>query len=441
VEIFTFLFTDVEGSTALLRRLGSGVYAQVLAEHHSLIRSGLAAYGGEEVDTQGDAFFAVFASPSAAVAAAVEMQRAIEVHTWPAGEHLRVRMGLHTGEAARTATGLVGLDVHRAARVAAVAHGGQILLSETTAALVRDSLPPGAELRDLGVHRLKDLGRPERIFELDASGLPAGFPPLRSLSNPALQNNLPAQLATFVGRDRELATVRDLIASSRLVTLTGAGGSGKTRLGLQAAAELLDGTGDGVWLVELAAVADADEVASAISAALGIAGQPGRPVLETLVDALVPQDILIVLDNCEHLISACAKTADAITRRCPRVHLLVTSREALGIGGETIYRVPPLSLPGPDDDDDWAGSCDAVALFVDRRGRRVLAFPLTGGRSRLSCRSAGGWTGCRWPSSSPPPGCAPGPLRGRIDIPRSRSAATGQAVPVGRARAGLTGAG
>jgi hypothetical protein len=192
------------------------------------------------------------------------------------------------------------------------------------------------------------------------------------------------------------------------------------------AAELVDGTGDGVWLVELAA--------------LRIAGSPGRPVLETLLDALAPQDILIVLDNCEHLISACANAADAITRRCPRVHLLVTSREPLGIGGETVYRVPPLSLPGPDDD-DWAGSCDAVALFVDRRGRRVLAFPLTGGRSRLSCRSAGGWTGCRWPSSSPPPGCAPGPLRGRIDILRSRSAATGQAVPVGRARAGLTGAG
>ncbi len=368
MEIFTFLFTDVEGSTALLRRLGADLYAQVLADHHAVIRSGLAAYDGEEVDTQGDAFFAVFSSPRACAAAAVDMQRAIEAHAWPAGEHVRVRMGIHTGEAARTATGLVGLDVHRAARLAAVAYGGQILLSETTAALVRDSLPPGAELRDLGVHRLRDLGRPERIFELDAAGLPAGFPPLRSLGHPALQNNLPAQLATFVGRDTELAQVRNLVASSRLVTLTGAGGSGKTRLGLQTAAELLDGTGDGVWLVELAAVADGDAVAPAISEALGIAGPPGtraRPVLDGLLEALDFQDVLIVLDNCEHLIDACAKTADAILRRCPGVHLLVTSREPLGIGGETIYRVPSLSLPGPGDADP-PGSGDAVALFVER---------------------------------------------------------------------------
>ena len=181
------------------------------------------------------------------------MQQAMEAHAWPAGEHVRVRMGVHTGEAAQTATGLVGLDVHRAARVAAVAYGGQVLLSETAAALVRDSLPPGTALRDLGVHRLKDLGRPEQIFQLDAAGLPAEFPPLRSLGNPALPNNLPAQLATFIGRDRELAEVRALVGSSRLVTLTGAGGSGKTRLSLQVAAELLDGSGDGVWLVELAA--------------------------------------------------------------------------------------------------------------------------------------------------------------------------------------------
>jgi predicted ATPase/class 3 adenylate cyclase len=365
VETFTFLFTDIEGSTTALRRLGDDLYAQVLADHHALVRAGLAAHGGEEIDTQGDAFFAVFSSPRACVAAAAEIQRALAAHAWPGGEQVRVRMGIHTGEATRTGTGLVGLDVHRAARLAAVGHGGQVLFSEPAAALVRDSLPPGAALADLGVHRLKDLGRPEHISQLTAAGLRAGFPPLRSLGNPALANNLPGQLATFVGRATELAELRALVGSSRLVTLAGAGGSGKTRLSLAVAAELLDGTGDGVWLVELAAVTDPDDVPSAISAALGIAGQAGRPVLETLVDALVPQDILIVLDNCEHLISACAKAADAITRRCPRVHLLVTSREPLGIGGETIYRVPPLSLPGPGDD-DAAESSDAVALFVDR---------------------------------------------------------------------------
>ncbi|MBV8200461.1 MAG: hypothetical protein JOZ15_07535 [Acidobacteria bacterium] len=364
METLTFLFTDIEGSTALLRRLGEGVYAQVLADHHGLIRSGLAAHGGEEVDTQGDAFFAVFSSSRACVAAVVEMQQALQAHAWPAAERVRVRMGVHAGEAARTATGLVGLDVHRAARVAAVAYGGQVLLSETAAALVRGALPPGVALSDLGAHRLKDLGRPEQIFQLDVEGLQAGFPPLRSLGNPALGNNLPAQLATFVGRDRELAEVRALIDSCRLVTLTGAGGAGKTRLSLQAAAELLDGSGDGVWLVELAPSSDDAAVAPAICEALGMARQPGRPALETLCEALAPQKVLIVLDNCEHLIGGCAKTADAIVRRCPRVHLLATSREPLGIGGETIYRVPPLSLPGSGDDP--ATASDAVALFVER---------------------------------------------------------------------------
>jgi predicted ATPase/class 3 adenylate cyclase len=366
-ETLTFLFTDIEGSTALLRRVGDGDYAQVLAGHHAVIRWGLAGHGGREVDTQGDAFFAVFSSPRACVAAVLEMQRALEAHEWPAGERVRVRMGVHTGEASKAGTGLVGLDVHRAARVASVAYGGQVLVSETAAGLVRDRLPPGAALADLGVHRLKDLGRPERIFQLQAAGLQAGFPPLRSLDNPALPNNLPAQLATFIGRDRELAEVRDLVGSSRLVTLTGAGGCGKTRLGLQVAAELLDGSGDGVWLVELAAVLDEDAVAPAISQALGITGQPGRPALEALLDALAPQDILIVVDNCEHLIGGCAKTAEAVLRRCPRVHLLATSREPLGIGGETLYRVPSLSLPRPGQPDLAAAkSSDAVALFANR---------------------------------------------------------------------------
>jgi predicted ATPase/class 3 adenylate cyclase len=367
VETLTFLFTDIEGSTRLLGRLGEGAYAQVLAGHHALIRSALAAHGGQEVDTQGDAFFAVFSSPTACVAAVIQMQQAIGAQAWPAGERVRVRMGVHTGEASKTATGLVGLDVHRAARVAAVAYGGQVLLSETAAALVRDSLPTGAALRDLGVHRLKDLGRPEQIFQLEAAGLAAGFPPLRSLDNPALPNNLPAQLATFIGRDRELSQLRALVASSRLVTVTGAGGSGKTRLGLQVAAELLDGSGDGVWLVELAAVTDENAVAPAVARALGIGEPRGRPALDTLLDALAPQDILIVLDNCEHLIGACAKIADAIVARCPRVHLLATSREPLGIGGETIYRVPSLSLPGPSEAGAAAAeSSDAVALFVER---------------------------------------------------------------------------
>ena len=379
VETLTFLFTDIEGSTALLRRLGEEGYAQLLAGHHALIRSALAAYDGREVDTQGDAFFAVFSSPRACMAAVLAVQQAMEAHAWPGGEQVRVRMGVHSGEAARTAAGLVGLEVHRAARVAAVGYGGQVLVSEAAAVLVRDGLPPGVSLADLGVHRLKDLGRPERIFQLQAAGLQAGFPPLHSLGNPALRNNLPAQLARFIGRDEEVAQLRVLVESSRLVTLTGAGGSGKTRLGLQVAAGLLDGSGDGVWLVELAAVADEDDVAMAICGVLGIAAQPGRATLDTLLDALVPQDMLIVLDNCEHLIGGCAKTADAVMRRCPGVHLLATSREPLGIGGETIYPVPPLSLPGPGDSDLAAAmSCDAVALFADRARAQGVRLQLDG---------------------------------------------------------------
>ncbi len=379
METFTFLFTDIEGSTALLRRIGQDAYARVLDGHHSLIRSGLAAHGGREVKTMGDGFFAVFSSPSACVAAVLDMQHGLEAHAWPGGERVRVRMGVHTGEAAQTgAADLMGLDVHRAARVGALAYGGQVLLSETAAALVRDRLPPRAAVADLGPHRLKDLGRPEQIFQLNAPGLQAEFPPLRSLGNPELPNNLPTQLATFIGREQELADVRALAETSRLVTLTGAGGAGKTRLSLQVAAELLDGAGDGVWFVELAPVADEDEVAPAIAAALTIAGQPGRPILETLADALAPQNVLIVLDNCEHLIGACAKAADAILRGCPRVHMIATSREPLGIAGEVIYRVPSLSLPVPEPGAD-AGpaiqeSSDAVALLVQRAREQGVAL-------------------------------------------------------------------
>ena len=366
-ETLTFLFTDIEGSTALLKRLGEDVYAEVLAEHHSLIRSYLATHGGKEVSTDGDGFFAVFSSPRGCASAVIEMQRAIAAHEWADGEQLRVRMGVHSGEASDTSAGLVGLEVHRAARIAAVAHGGQILLSATAAALVRDRLPAGASVRDLGLHRLKDLGRPEQIFQLQGEGLEFEFPPLRSLDNPELPNNLPAQPASFVGRDVEVAEVRRLVGSARLVTLTGAGGCGKTRLALQVAAELLDGSGDGVWLVELASVSEQGAVPVAISEVLGIASRAGRPVLDTLLDALELQYVLIVLDNCEHLIEACADVANAILLRCPRVHLMATSREPLGIGGETIYRVPSLSLPNAEGGDiSAAEQSDAVALFVDR---------------------------------------------------------------------------
>jgi predicted ATPase/class 3 adenylate cyclase len=383
-ENLTFLFTDIEGSTALLQRVGEESYGRMLGEHHAVIRSALAVNSGEEVAAQGDGFFAVFSSTTDCVRAVVAMQSALQTHAWPDGESLRVRMGVHTGRASRTATGLVGLDIHRAARVGAVAHGGQVVLSDSAAAVVRNSVPTGVSLRDLGAHRLKDLGRPERLWQVCVPDLQEDFPPLRSLDNPALRNNLPAQVGSFVGREREQDEVRALVGSSRLVTLTGSGGSGKTRLALQVAAELLDASGDGVWLVELAALSDPDLVAPCIFQAIGLVSQPGRSPLDTLIDALAWQDMLIVLDNCEHLIGACAKTADAILRGCPRVHLLATSREPLGIDGEAVYRVPSLSLPEPDtrNIEDSLRS-DAVDLFVDRAKSQGIDLSLTGETGRL----------------------------------------------------------
>ena len=275
VETLAFLLSDIEGSTALLGRLGDDVYAQVLAGHHALIRSALAAHDGREVDTQGDAFFAVFSSPRGCVAAVLQMQQAIAAHAWPGGEQVRVRMGIHCGEAAGRppawwawrCTGPPGWPRSGMGAGAGVGGGGGAGAGRAAA---------GRGAGRSGRHRLKDLGRPERIFQLTAAGLPAEFPPLRSLGNPALPNNLPAQLSAFIGREREVAEVRALVESSRLVTLAGAGGCGKTRLGLQVAAELLDGSGDGVWVVELAAVTDQDAVPAAISQALRLAAQPGR---------------------------------------------------------------------------------------------------------------------------------------------------------------------
>ncbi|HXB46309.1 MAG TPA: LuxR C-terminal-related transcriptional regulator [Streptosporangiaceae bacterium] len=364
-QTFTFLFTDVEGSTAMVRRLGNA-YARVLADHHRLIRRALAARDGDEVVSQGDGFFAVFASPRSCVDAAVQAQRALVSHPWPAGERVLVRMGIHSGEASRTAAGLVGLEVHRAARIAAVAHGGQVLVSAAAAALLGGSLPAGVWLKDLGLHRLKDVGGPEHIFQLQAEGLPAAFPPLRSLDNPKLHSNLPAQVSSFIGRDRELAEVCALISGSRLVTLTGAGGAGKTRLALQVAAMLAAGGRDDVWFAELAPLGDPDLVAVAVADLLGIRQEPGRQVLDTLVEAVGGRSLLIVLDNCEHVIGACAKLADALVRGCPNLTLLATSREPLGIDGERVFRVPSMGTPADGDDAEAIRASEAVRLLEDR---------------------------------------------------------------------------
>jgi predicted ATPase/class 3 adenylate cyclase len=364
----TLLFTDIEGSTKLWDAEPEQM-AIALRRHDVILRAAIVGAAGYVFKTVGDAFCAAFETPQLAAEAAVAAQRALGAEPWPTTRPIKVRMGLHTGVCEERDGDYFGPVVNRTARLEAVAHGGQLLVSGITAELLSDALPDGLSLRDLGLHRLKDLGRPEQVYQLAASFLPAAFPPLASLDNPELPNNLPSVLSPFVGREQELAEMRDLVGSARLVTLTGAGGSGKTRLALQGAAEQIGVARDGVWFADLAALTEPDQVASTLAAVLGLPDQGGRAdaVTEALTEALASQDALIVLDNCEHLIDAVAKLCDRVIQHCPRVRLLATSREPLGIDGERIYRVPSLTLPGShaESADDLAGS-DAVRLFVAR---------------------------------------------------------------------------
>lgn len=373
----TFLFSDIQGSTELLQRLGQEAFASVLRACRRTLRTAAAAHGGHEIDARGDEFFAAFASARGALLAAQAAQQAIRAHPWPAGASVRVRMGVHTGEPLTVGDAYVGLDVHRAARICSVAHGGQILLSQTTYNLVVDHLPEGVTLRDLGRHRLKDLRSPEQLFQLVHPDLVSSFPPLRS---PGIHpNNLPLQLTSFVGRERERREVADLLRRSRLLTLVGAGGCGKTRLALQVAGVTLDGFPDGTWLIELGALANPSLVPQAVAGELGVREISGRSVTDTLAEELHGRQLLLVLDNCEHLVEACAALAYALLRSCPRLTILATTREPLGVIGEVIYEVPPLSLPDRDEPGgaDRVLQSDAVALFVDRALQSNPAFEVT----------------------------------------------------------------
>jgi predicted ATPase/class 3 adenylate cyclase len=378
----TFLFTDLEGSTALLEA-HPAAYRDAVARHHALLRAAVEGHGGAVFETVGDAVYAAFAASTAAVAAALAGQVALHGEPWGEPGELRVRMGVHLGEVERQGAHYFGAPLYRCARLTAAAHGGQVVLSEAVAVLVRDALPAGAALRDLGAHRLKDLHQPERVFQLAAPDLPSDFPPLRTLD--LRPHNLPLQLTSFVGRERELAEVGRLLAAGRLVTLTGPGGTGKTRLALRAAADALEGHPDGVWVAELAALADPALVPQAVAAAVGVREEPGRPLLATLTAALASRRVLLVPDNCEHLLAACARLADALLRACPHVRLLCTSREALGIAGEAVWRVPSLAVPGDaavlhaPAGPDAAGLAHsaAVRLFVDRAAAVRPGFALT----------------------------------------------------------------
>jgi predicted ATPase/class 3 adenylate cyclase len=338
----TCLFSDIEGSTRIELSLGTGPYRDVRERHRALLRAAIAAHGGHEQATEGDSFFVIFRRAIDAVAAAADGQRAIAAEPWPEGNEIRVRMGLHTGEIEAAGNDVIGLAINRAARIAAVAHGGQVLVSETTSALVARDLPEGVGLRDLGEHRLKDLGAPERLAQLVVDGLRSEFPALRSLD--AHPNNLPTQLTTFVGRERELAEALTLLRSSRLITLTGPGGTGKTRFSLQLAAAAADRFPDGVWFVALEPVRDPTLVAPTIARALGVVDSRSRPAVEVLAEHIGDDRVLLVLDNFEQIVAAGPVVTDLL-RRCPNVACLVTTRIALRVSGEQEYPVPGLPAP------------------------------------------------------------------------------------------------
>jgi predicted ATPase/class 3 adenylate cyclase len=337
-----FVFTDIEGSTHLVQTLEDDVWASILARHRELIRAAVAAHRGIEVSTEGDGFFLAFSRTSDAVAATVDAQRALSAEPWPANAVVRVRMGIHTGDGRLDADGsYVGADVHRAARVAAAGHGGQVLLSETTSSLVSNELPPGVGIRGLGEHRLKDL-RPERICQLVIEGERTEFPPIRSLDR--RPNNLPTQLTSFVGRDTELAEASELLRSTRLLTLTGPGGTGKTRLSLQLAADVAERFADGIWFVALEPVRDPGLIAATILTTLGLVEAGGRSAHDVLVDWLAPREVLLVLDNFEQVIEGAPVVADLL-RSASRLSVVVTSRAPLRVSGEQEYPVPGLPAP------------------------------------------------------------------------------------------------
>jgi predicted ATPase/class 3 adenylate cyclase len=378
----TFLFTDIEGSTRLWEQHPEAMEA-ALARHDALAAAIVQQHAGTLVKQrgEGDSLFAVFTRATDAVDAATALQRALCSEPWPTETPLGVRMALHTGEAALREGDYYGAAVNRCARLRAVGHGGQVLLSRTTCDLVREHLPAGASLQDLGSHRLKDLQQPEQIFRLLHPDLPADCLPLRSLESFA--HNLPAQLTSFIGREPEMAQVKQFLATTRLLTLTGSGGCGKTRLALQVAADLLEEYPDGVWLVELAPLADPALVPQTMAAALGVREEPGRPLTKTLADHLRSRALLLILDNCEHLLSASAQLADTLLRSCPNLRVLASSREGLGVAGEQTYRVPSLSVPEPQDlpSPERLQEFEAVQLFAARATLSQSAFVVTEGNA------------------------------------------------------------
>jgi predicted ATPase/class 3 adenylate cyclase len=376
VGTVTFLFTDIEGSTQLWESHPEEMRS-ALAQHDSILRKAIESNHGHIIKGTGDGIHAVFEKAIDAIQSALQAQHELEL-AFPhsAKVCLKSRMGIHTGEAEFRDADYYGQSLNRAARIMSVGSGRQILLSAITAELAREHLPEDVSFIDLGEHRLRDLIRPEHIYQLDASDLPQNFPALKSLNT--LPNNLPLQLTSFIGRDRELGEAKKLLASTRLLTFIGPGGTGKTRLSLQVAAEHLSDFKDGVWLVELAPLADPASIPQSIGSVFNLHAQMAMPLQEIITDYLRAKELLLVLDNCEHLIEACAQIADQFLRSSPRLKIIASSREPLGIGGETVYRVPSLKVPNLSAvTRESLEGCESVQLFVERARAANPKFELT----------------------------------------------------------------
>jgi predicted ATPase/class 3 adenylate cyclase len=359
----TFFFSDIEGSTRLLQQCGDR-WPALLERHSQLLRAAFASHGGMELSTEGDSFFAVFPSASDGVLAAIDVQRSFAEEPWPAETPVRVRIGLHTGEGIVAGANYVGLDVHRAARIMSAAHGAQVLVSGTTRELVHGTMPDGVDLVDIGEHRLRDLPEAERLFMVAAPGLPRSFPPPRGVA--VAVANLPAELTSFVGREEEIRQVLDLLAEHRVVTLTGPGGTGKTRLSVRIALEARDAHPDGVYFVPLADIREVELVLPTIGHTVGLV-DPGRAPLERLAEHLAEKQALLVLDNIEQVLDAARDVAELLGR-ATNVRMLCTSRSPLHIYGEMEFAVPPLAMPDPREvpPDATILRYPAVTLFVER---------------------------------------------------------------------------
>jgi predicted ATPase len=376
----TMLLTDVEGSTILWTQRPDAMRS-AMERHHAIANEVIARLGGYTPPDQGegDSLFAVFTRASDAVTCALDLQRRFSTERWPEGADLRVRVAVHTGELELRddRRNYFGVAISHCARLRSAGHGGQVLLSETTHSVVGAMLPAGATVRDLGVHRFKDLSSAARVFQLIHPDVPSEFPLLHSLD--ARRHNLPAQVTSFIGRELEMEDVKRLLTERRLVTLVGVGGTGKTRLAIQVAADLLDRFGGGVWLVELASVADEALVPHAVAAAVGLRERPEESIQTTLALALGAQQMLLVFDNCEHLIDACARLADQLLRQCSNVRILATSREPLRIEGEVTWAVSSLTVPPTDQSVpfDRLVQYESIRMFADRAGAASPKFSLS----------------------------------------------------------------